>query len=68
MGLCFVFIQFVKSFKNVKDNDFKEKGKERKIDMYETGVAKIISWSASLSVVIVNEALLLVMRMISRAE
>ena len=36
--------------------------------MYTKGIAKIISWSASLAVVIVNELLLFVMRRISRAE
>ena len=36
--------------------------------MYTKGIAKIISWSASLVIVIVNELLLFVMRRISRAE
>lgn len=38
------------------------------MDMYETGVAKVISWSASLAVVAVNGLLLFVMRRISQAE
>ena len=70
MGICFAFIQFVKSFKNVRDNEFKKEKADKKggVDMYDTAVAKIISWSASLSVVIVNEALLFVMRRITLAE
>ena len=70
MGLCFAFIQAVKSFKNKEDDDFKQRKKDDKddISMYETGVAKIISWSASGAVVIVNEALLFVMRRITLAE
>jgi hypothetical protein len=69
MGICFYVIEGVKSFKNIKDKDFKDKKKDDDdLDLYETGVAKIISWSASLAVVIVNEALLVVMRRFSLWE
>ena len=69
MIICFGVIEGVKSFKNIYDKDVKTKKEGgSNMSMYETGVTKIVSWSASLCVVIVNEALLFVMRRFSIME
>ena len=69
MMICFGFISWIKSFKNQYDDDFKNEKKEKEdMSLYETGVAKMMSFAASGAVVIINELLLFVMRKLSRAE
>lgn len=68
MMISFGFISWIKSFKQHFDADFKSKSSTTKMSMYQTGVAKIMSFAASGAVVIINELLLFVMRRLSKAE
>ena len=68
MLISFGLISWIKSYKNQFSEDFKKTTKGHKVSLYETGASKLMSWSASLAVVIVNELLLFVMRKLSRAE